>query len=220
LNILVSALTGMTAATVSKEALSTAAEKMRDLMIEDSKTFAGVVDSTGKVLSNVSGPSDGVRGDGTKTGGTRVDLDLLCGADNSRCVIPKNPDGSVNTTRPIEFKGVLDEFIKTPEGQKMSGATGGIQGEKGTLFGVPYAAGSWQDKLIESFAGSHDFIGGKASGLYDAQGNAARGRSELTTTLQNRWSEIAILPAAPFAAAEGLSPEVWKAIGILLGAGK
>jgi hypothetical protein len=38
--------------------------------------------------------------------------------------------------------------------------------------------------------------------------------------LQNRWSEIAILPAAPFAAAEGLSPEVWKAIGILLGAGK
>lgn len=30
-----------------------------------------------------------------------------------------------------------------------------------TLFGEPYAAGSWQDKLVESFAGSHDFIGGK-----------------------------------------------------------
>jgi hypothetical protein len=39
------------------------------------------------------------------------------------------------------------------ESQKMSGATGGIQGEKGTLFGEPYAAGSWQDKLIEAFAG-------------------------------------------------------------------
>jgi filamentous hemagglutinin len=106
------------------------------------------------------------------------------------------------------------------QGQKMSGITGGIHGEKGTLFGVPYAAGSWQDKLIESFAGSHDFIGGRVSGLYDEQGNAARGRSELTTKLQNRWSEVAILPSAPFAAAQGLPPEVWKAIGILLGAGK
>ena len=100
--------------------------------------------------------------------------------------------------------------------QKMSGATGGIQGEKGTLFGVPYEAGSWQDKLIEAFAGPHDMIGGKFSGLYDAQGNAKRERSELTTTLQNRWSEVAILPSAPFAAAQSLPPEVWKAIAILL----
>ena len=220
LNILTGALTGMAGSVITKEALSTAAEKMRDLMIEDSKKFAGVVDSTGKVLTNVSGPSEGVRNDGIKVGGTRVDLDVLCGADNARCTFSKNPDGSLNTTKPIEFKGVLDEFVKTPEGQKLPGATGGVQGEKGTLFGVPYAAGSWQDKLIESFAGSHDFIGGKVSGLYDEQGSAARGRSELTTTLQNRWSEIAVLTSAPFAAAEGLSPEVWKAIGILLGAGK
>ena len=229
LNILVSGLTGMAGAVMTKEALSSAAEKMRDLMIEDSKRFSGVVDSTGKVLSNVSGPSEGVRSDGTKVGGTRVDLDLLCGADNSRCTFSKNPDGSIDASKPVVFdvrvkpdgtRETLDDFLKTPEGQKLPGATGGIQGEKGTLFGVPYAAGSWQDKLIESFAGTHDFIGGKASGLYDAQGNAARGRSELTTTLQNRWSEIAILPAAPFAAAEGLSAEVWKAISILLGAGK
>ena len=54
--------------------------------------------------------------------------------------------------------------------QKLPGATGGIQGEKGTLFGVPYVAGSWQDKLIEAFAGSHDFIGGKISGLYFYKG--------------------------------------------------
>ena len=200
-------------------------------MIEDSKKFAGVVDSTGKVLSNVSGPSEGIRGDGVKVGGSRVDLDVLCGADNSRCVFSKNSDGSIDTSKSVIFTGgknsdgtpknqSLADFIATSEGQKLPGATGGVQGEKGTLFGVPYAAGSWQDKLIESFAGTHDFIGGKVSGLYDAQGNAARGRSELTTTLQNRWSEIAILPAAPFAAAEGLSPEVWKAIGILLGAGK
>ena len=102
--------------------------------------------------------------------------------------------------------------------KNMLGATGGIQGEKGILFGVPYTAGSWQDKLIESFAGPHDMIGGKFSGLYDGEGNAERGRSELTTTLQNRWSEVAVLPSAPFAAAQSLPPEVWKAIAILLGA--
>ena len=58
----------------------------------------------------------------------------------------------------------------------MIGTTGGIQGQQGTLFGVPYTPGSWQDKMIEAFAGAHDFIGGKASGLYDEQGNAERGR--------------------------------------------
>jgi len=42
----------------------------------------------------------------------------------------------------------------------MAGLTGGIQDIKGTLFGIPYAAESWQDKLIEAFGGTHDLIGG------------------------------------------------------------
>lgn len=104
---------------------------------------------------------------------------------------------------------------------KMAGPTGGVQGVAGTLFDVPYASGSWQDKLIEAFAGTHDFVGGKLSGLYDAQGNATRGRDSTTKNLQDAWSASgAILVSAPFAAAEGMSPEVWKAIGILLGDGK
>ena len=106
------------------------------------------------------------------------------------------------------------------DSQKLPGATGGIQGEKGTLFGVPYAAGSWQDKLIEAFAGSHDFIGGKISGLYDEQGNAKRGRTSMTKDAQEVWSAVAILPSTPFAAAQSLPPEVWKAIAVLLGAAK
>lgn len=221
LNILTGALTGMVGSVITKEALSTAAEKMRDLMVEDSKKFAGVVDSTGKVLSNVSGPSDGVRGDGYKIGGTRVDLDLLCGADNARCTFSKNQDGSIDTSKPVQFTGNLDEFLKTPEGKKMSGDTGGVQGVAGTLFGVPYAVGSWQDKLIESFAGSHDYIGGKASGLYDAQGNIKRGMSDIERAVYDKGVTVGAIPlAAPFAAAEGMSPEIWKAIGILLGAGR
>ena len=102
----------------------------------------------------------------------------------------------------------------------MVGPTGGIQGAKGTLFGVSYEAGSWQDKLIEAFSGTHDMIGGKASGLYDAQGNATRGRSTVQVFMNDRWAEVAIPLAAPFAMAETLPPEVWKAISILLGAAK
>jgi filamentous hemagglutinin len=229
LNILTGALTGMVGSVITKEALSTAAEKMRDLMVEDSKTFKGVVDSTGKVLSNVSGPSDGVRGDGYKIGGTRVDLDLLCGPDNSRCA--KNADGSLalNQNKEIQFIAkdaagnsmTIEQFLATPEGKKMAGDTGGVQGVAGTLFGYAYAKGSWQDKLIESFAGTHDFIGGKASGLYDAQGNIKRGMSDTERAVYDKGITIGAIPlAAPFAAAEGMSPEIWKAIGILLGAGR
>ena len=229
LNILLGAFTGLAGTAVTKETLGAAADQMRSLMIEDSKKFAGVVDSTGRVLSNISGQSDGVNGDGYKIGGTRLDLDLLCGATNERCTFVKNTDGSIDEGAPVTFIGqekpdgtreTLTEFLATPQGKKMIGTTGGIQGQQGTLFGMPYAPGSWQDKMIEAFAGTHDFIGGKASGLYDEQGNAERGRSELTTTLQNRWSEVALIPSAPFAAAQGMSPEVWAAIAVLLKAVK
>jgi filamentous hemagglutinin len=110
----------------------------------------------------------------------------------------------------------LDDVLRTDQGKKMAGANGGVQGYEGTLFGVPYAPGSWQDKLIEAFAWTHDFVGGKLSGLYDEQGNAARGRSSTTKFLHDRWSEIAILPSAPFAGAQALPPDVWQAISIIL----
>jgi filamentous hemagglutinin len=114
----------------------------------------------------------------------------------------------------------LAEFLESTNGKKMSGLTGGIQGKKGTLFGIPYEAGSWQDKLIEAFSGTHDMVGGKLSGLYDEQGNATRGRSTAETIFHDRWSEVAIPLAAPFAAAVLLPPEVWQAISILLKAAK
>ncbi|WP_346309070.1 hemagglutinin repeat-containing protein [Limnohabitans sp.] len=235
LNILVGALTGFGGTMLSKEAFSMAGEKMRDLMIEDSQKFAGVVDSTGKPLfSNISGDSSGVNDDGHKIGGTRADLDLLCGAGGARCDISKNPDGSIDSSKPVKFLGdeVLnpdgttsrksyEDFLKTADGQKMLSAPfGGLQGGDRTLFGQPYEKGSWQDKLIEAFAGPHDLIGGKLSGLYDAQGNATQERTPATIKTQNLWSAAALLPAAPFAASQLLSPEIWKAIAILLKAGQ
>lgn len=103
----------------------------------------------------------------------------------------------------------------------LSAPFGGLQGGSRTwLFGLPYEKGGWVDKLLESFAGPHDQIGGKMSGLYDEQGNAARGRSNATKIAHDVWSGVALVPAAPFAASQFLSPEAWKAIGILLKGGQ
>lgn len=76
------------------------------------------------------------------------------------------------------------------------------------------------NKLIESFAGEHDMIGGKLSGLYDSQGNIRQGMNEAEINTYKVVSGVAIVPSVPFAAAQGLPPEVWNAISILLKAGK
>jgi filamentous hemagglutinin len=156
-----------------------------------------------------------------KVGGTRVDLDLLCGAANERCdrnpdqSLKLNPDGNV-----VFIGGSFEEFMETSEGKKMIGPTGGVQGAKGTLFGFDYEAGSWQDQMIEAFSGTHDMIGGKLTGLYDEQGNAKRGMSKIESGAYDAWAGVAIVPAAPFAFVEILSPEVWKALSLVLDSAK
>ncbi|WP_152528690.1 hypothetical protein [Bordetella trematum] len=114
----------------------------------------------------------------------------------------------------------LAQFLETDLGKSAGGATGGIQGAKGTLFGLPYRPGSLADKVVEAFAGTHDMIGGKWSGLYDKEGNATRDRSKFVSTAQNAWSVAAIAPAAPFAMSEALPANVWQAISLLLKAAK
>lgn len=218
-NIIIGAISGSTtgaSAAVTKESLSWAADQMRQMTLEDSSRFAGVVDSEGNELTNLSGISAGLHGDNNKLGGTRIDLDLLCGIDNTRC--STNEDGSLKLIDgKIQFTaGSLTAFLETEEGKKMFGPTGGIQGWIGALFNIPYEAGSWQDKLIESFSGTHDHIGGKLSGLYDEQGNIRRGMTDKEQMIYNAWSGIAIVPSSPFAFAELLTPEVWQALGVIL----
>jgi filamentous hemagglutinin len=223
MNVLIGAVTGFGGAALSKEVLSAAADQMQQLMIEDSRKFAGVVDKDGNPLfSNLSGDSDGINGSGQKIAGTRADLDLLCGPDNSRCKFEKNPDGSIDTSKPVTFTGDYQEFLKTEDGQKMLSAPfGGLQGgERTWLFGMPYEKGGWVDNLLEAFAGPHDMIGGRVSGLYDEQGNTTRGRTNTTKMAHEVWSGVALMPAAPFAAAQGLPSEVWQAISIFLKAGQ
>ncbi|MBB5866524.1 filamentous hemagglutinin [Xanthomonas arboricola] len=230
LNILIGAVTGSATGAISKEGLSSAADWMREKMKESSSTFAGVVDPgaavvdpTSKdpnVLNNENGPSVGVDNDRYKLGGTRIDLDALCGPDNARCL--KNRDGSlaiVDGYVQWDSKAAgksLPEFLNSKEGKKLGGLTGGIQGIQGTLAGRPYAAGSWQDQLIEQFAGPHDMIGGQLAGLYDFQGNAVRNRSAAVKTFHEAWTVVAIPVAAPFAMAKALPPDVWNAISKLV----
>jgi len=148
---------------------------------------------------------------------------LLCGADNKRCKTNLDGNLKINAEGLVEFRPEvakvesLDEFLTTPDGVKMAGVTGGIQGAKGTLFGVPYQTGSWQDQLIEAFSGTHDMLGGKLSGLYDEQGNIRR---DMNNTTRKIYDYVvipsALVPSTPFAAAGLLSPEMWNAISILL----
>ncbi len=239
MNVLIGAVTGFGGTALTKEALSAAAEEMRRITIENSQKSEGAVDAYGNTLNNLlDGKSDGVRGDGIGTGGTRVDLDLLCGTMNERCAIQKNPDNTpilgedgipklaLNEKGQVMFTAKKDDdspmsfdyFIANhPEGQKMPGETGGVQGYIGTLFGTPYKAGSWQDKLIESFGGTHDFIGGQITGLYDEQGNIKRGMSDAERAIYNNLITTSAIPiSAPFAMSEFLPPEIWQAISILL----
>jgi len=239
-NILLGTATGEFKTAITKEGLSISASLMREWTIKDSEQFAGVVDinNTGYVINNISGKSIGVRWDGYKIGGTRIDLDIICGRNNEQCVT--DPFDTTNKTLllddngRVQFKGIikekdseneikisLDNFLhKNEEGRKSIGITGGIQGDVGTLRGKEYPVGSRDDKLIEAFAGTHDTIGGKLVGLYGGDGNARRNRPEFVRTLHEIWSIIAIAPSTPFALSEFLSSKAWNATDIIFKATK
>jgi len=233
-NILLGAATGEVKTATTKEGLSISASLMREWAIKDSEQFAGVVDvnNTDYVINNKSGKSIGVRWDGKKIGGTRIDLDIICGRDNSRCKMdPSDPDDKtflLDDNGMVQFKGViedkernkiqisLDDFLhENKEGRKSIGITGGIQGDVGTLNGKEYSVGSIEDKLVEAFAGTHDTIGGKLVGLYDRDGNARRNRPRIVEIIHEIWSDIAIIPSTPFALSELLSSNAWNATDII-----
>ena len=240
LNVIVGAVTGLGGSAVTRESLAAASEEMRKITIENSRLTPEVIDDSGDgdsfILSNTSGKSVGGKWDldPTKTGGTRIDLDGLCGSHNERCITQRDPitgspvldennipelalqDGRIQWNREGANNQSLSDWLKTDEGRKMAGAFGDIQGIKGSIFGISYKSGSWQDHLVEAFGGSHDFIGGQISGLYDEQGNAKRGMTEVEAKSYGAWSAVALAPSAPFAAATLLPSEVWKAISIML----
>ncbi len=96
-----------------------------------------------------------------------------------------------------------EEIISNPEYMpKIYGETGGFQPEKGGWYfrGKPlktYEKGSFSDLLIESFAGSHDFLGGQIWGWYGTDGNTSRGRSKFENMASGTTAAIRILLLLP-----------------------
>ncbi|MBU3909057.1 MAG: hypothetical protein KKF85_09120, partial [Gammaproteobacteria bacterium] len=214
--------------------------EMHRISVEDSMKTKGIVDAYGKVINNLRpGEENKLRQD-IDLAGTRLDFDGICGADNKRCEVRKNADGTdaldangktqlqLNDKNQVQFiaeddKGKpmsLAAFLATDEGKKLAGVTGGLRGGTPTFAGYAYTAGGVIDRVFKAFAGTHDYIGGQGVGLYEEQGNIRRGMTDAERTSYNTWSAVAIVPSTPFAMAEFLPPEVWKAISILLGAVK
>ncbi|WP_116522846.1 hypothetical protein [Achromobacter insuavis] len=232
LNVAVGALSGSGSVAALQAGLSEAADRMRRYTIADSEKFAGVTDGI-TTLDNKSGESAGIRGDGFKTAGTRVVLDILCGPVNQQCKKEKDSHGNEvldeNGIPKLELDGngrvqfdpararmTLTKFLESHDGKEMSGPTGGNQGGPGTLLGFAYSPGGILDLAHEAYGGSHDFIGGTLSGFYDEQGNARRGLTPAQKDMYEIWTDIALVPATPFALSDALPPQAWKALEILL----
>ncbi|UAN24920.1 hemagglutinin repeat-containing protein (plasmid) [Enterobacter sp. JBIWA003] len=217
LETLVGVVAGTPGVAITQGTLATAATAMREESVKNSFIFKGAVDKDGRVISNVSGESDGLY-DGIKIGGVRVGLDFVCGKGNGRCKKDINGNLVFDAQGHVQYTGddkhpTFDSLLadKNMSGG-LYGPTGGFQGGAGSMGPIPYNPGSFFDDLVESYAGTHDLIGGQLPGFYDNTGNTARGRSELENIAANTWTVAAIPIATPFAMSELVSPELLQFI--------
>ncbi|WP_165011080.1 hemagglutinin repeat-containing protein [Neisseria yangbaofengii] len=202
---------------ITQGTLQLAATKLRQETLENSRLFKGIYDSETKLTN--AGYDSGYF-DGVKLGGVRIDLDAICGGINEKSRCKPNPDGSYKYIggtsidgNPIPtLKDAIDKNLNSAA-KGMHGLTGGFQPIQGEMFGQ-YVVGSWKDWVVESFAGTHDVLGGQMWGLYDEVGNTTRGRGEPNHPNKNdgRVSSVtaivAIPAAAPFALSDLMSPDV------------
>ena len=196
---------------ITQGTLQLAATKMREETLANSRLFKGIKDAkTGKILRNDS--YDSGYFDGVKLGGVRIDVDAICNSNMGTCTY--NDDNS------ITFKGnkdyTLDDAIDPQQNKKaggLYGETGGfqpVQGEWNLHFTrIPYSIGSISDMAVESFAGTHDLLGGQAWGWYDKQGNTAE-KNKLTGVASGVTTVIAIPVSAPFALSDVMSSDMFE----------
>jgi filamentous hemagglutinin len=171
---------------------------MRQDQIESSQRFKGIYDGADKsgnaqLVSNATGQSAGIDGDGVKLAGTRVSFDDL----RKYGSIDDRPDGALvfNATEINPDTGkpwTLSEALN-----KEGGITGGSQGLSGTLLKSSYLPGTFTDKVLESFAGPHDYLGSLTS--YDRLGNLKEGMTAFQRMMFEIQTDIDIPLAAPFA---------------------
>ncbi len=225
LQTVVGIVAGSPDAAITQGTLVLAATKLREETAKNSLLSPGVVDKTGgPTLSNVSAESTAY--DGLKLGGVRVGLDIICGAKNTRCATTKDDKGNLvleyDSAGRVVYTGdrnhpTLTSLLKdeTVSGG-LYGLTGGLQGDEGRFGSIHYSPGSLKgdffDTAVESFAGTHDYIGGQLPGFYDETGNTSRKRSDFTKVASEVWTIAAIPQAAPFALSEVVSPELLEFI--------
>ena len=76
---------------------------------------------------------------------------------------------------------------------------GGHQGGQGALFGAAYQPGSWQDRLVEAYAGPHDYL--NSGYWYAADGNIRVGLSAFERGFGEVLNAANVVVATPLVAA-------------------
>ncbi|MFA5502346.1 MAG: hypothetical protein WC253_06905 [Sulfurovaceae bacterium] len=203
--------------------LQTISTMAREESLNNSRKFAGIVDpKTGVVYSNVSEESGAF--DGVKLGGTRLDLDAICGENNERCINDGNGNLIYDELGRVQWNpdpktgaGVSLGDYMNANAPDMGGTTGGVQGIQGTMgfasldLAYHYDANGLTDWVVDTgWAGIHDWFGGEISGLYDNQGNTQRGMSKNESTAYNVWATLAVPITAPIALTNLIPYDVFK----------
>lgn len=226
-NIIIAAISGGAegaTTSVTKESLSWAADVMRQAMIRDSEQFAGMCVGKTDCISNKSGDSVGVNGDGKKVAGGRIVLadwcaDGRCEPDSStRSGYKENPDGTVIFNPGTDENGKLltvNQFIeKYADKYELRSPLGGAQGGEGQMkiLGIQfdYAAGSFWDKLAEAYSGTHDTLNSVV--WYDELGNGKALDGTIIGKIGSVGNITNVGVATPFALSVLLPPEVWSAV--------
>lgn len=208
--------------TITQGTLQLAATKMREESLKNSRQSPGmvvVIDGKETVINNVS--YDSGYFDGVKLGGVRLDTDTICGEGNRRC----SNDDQGNLVTDVHgnytykgdkdyptFQSMLNDKTKGSPSKIMSGLTGGSQMIEGTLAGIPYKSGGFIDRIIESFAGTHDLLGGQVWGWYGKDGNTLTDKTGFQKKASEVTTIVAIPVSAPFALADLISPDVLQLI--------
>jgi filamentous hemagglutinin len=140
---------------------------MRENQIENSKLAPQICDASGNCVGNLSGTSAGIDGDLTKIGGERFSDERICGTMEILCQDGKTikQDGKIMLPSSVS----VDSFVTAYVDKYGASPLGGIQGSQGLVFGISYSPGGVADKVIESFAGPHDWL--NSFHYYDALGN-------------------------------------------------
>ncbi len=86
---------------------------------------------------------------------------------------------------------------------------GGCQGNTGRIFGMQYGAGSWQDRLVEAYAGPHDAL--NSSYWYNSLGNGINHQG-LAGVFGEVLNGLNVLPASAFAGASVVQPYNYSSV--------